>query len=69
MVTEVEEEHNEDVMIMINHIMIEIATTNAKKSRDYETDSDSLAVDFPVEEWAINVDKTQNNNIDMERLK
>jgi hypothetical protein len=67
-VTEVAEEQAEDVMILINHMLPELATTLARQRRDYSLDTETFPAEFPVEQQASNIDDTPTNNMDMERL-
>ena len=68
LVREVGEEHVEDVVLLVNHMLPELATTLARQWRDYGLDTENFPVQYPVQEQASNVDDTPTNNKDMERL-
>ena len=68
MVKEVGEEQVEDVVILINHMLPELAATLARQRRDYGLDAETFPPNFPIEEQASNIDDTPTNNMDMERL-
>ena len=65
---DVAQEHAEDVVLLINHMLPEMATILARQRRDYGIDPENFPVQFPVEEQASNIDDTPTNNMDMERL-
>ena len=67
-VREVAEEQVEDVVILINHMMPELAITLARQRRDYGLDTSTFPAQYPIEEQAGNIDDTPTNNMDMERL-
>ena len=67
-VREVAEEHAEDVVMLINHTLPELAITLARQRRDYGLDTSSFPAQYPVQEQASNIDDTPTNNMDMERL-
>ena len=65
---EVGEEQVEDVLLLINHMLPELATTLARQRRDYDLDTSTFPAQYPVKEQARNIDDTPTNNMDMERL-
>ena len=67
-VREVGEEQEEDVIMLINHMLPELATTLARQRRDYCLDTSTFPAQYPVQEQATNIDDTPTNNMDMERL-
>ena len=67
-VGEVGMEQPEDLVLLINHILPQLASTLAKQRRDYGIDPENYPSQYPVEEQAANVDDTPINNLDMERL-
>ena len=67
-VKEVGEEQVEDVVILINHMLPELAATLAPQRRDYGLDAETLPANFPIEEQASNIDDTPTNKMDMESL-
>ena len=67
-VKEVAEEQAEDVVLLINHMLPDLATTLARQRRDYGLDPENFPPQFPVEEQAAAVDDCPTNNMDMERL-
>ena len=67
-VVEVAEEQGEDVVILLNHILPELAITLARHRRDYSLDTVNFPAEFPVKEQAGVLDDTPTNNMDMERL-
>ena len=68
MVKEVAEEQAEDVVLLMNHMLPDLATTLARQRRDYGLDPENFPPQFPVEEQAESVDDCPTNNMDMERL-
>ena len=67
-VMEVAQKHEEDVLLLINHMLPQLGQTVAKQRRDYGLDQELYPPEFPVEEQASNVDDTPTNDMDMERL-
>jgi hypothetical protein len=67
-VREVAEEHAEDVVMLVNHTLPELAITLARQRRDYDLDTSSFPAQYPVQEQARNIDNTPTNNMDMEWL-
>ena len=67
-VTQVVQEHEDDVLILINHILPALGTTLARQRRDYGLDLELFPPEFPIEDQAQNIDDTPTNNMDMERL-
>ena len=61
----VAEEHQEDVILLINKMLPELARCLAKQRRDYGLDSEQFPVEFQVEEQASKVDSTPVNNMAM----
>ena len=64
----VREEQVEDVVMLINHMLPELATTLARQRRDYGLNSDKFPAQYPIEEQAKNINDTPTNNMDMERM-
>ena len=65
---EVAEDHMEDVVLLIKHMLPEMATTLARQRWDYGLDEKLYSAQFPVEKQANQIDDTPTNNMDMERL-
>ena len=67
-VIQVAQEQEDDVVLLINHILPHLGSTLSKQRRDYGLDSELYPAQFPIEEQAKNIDDTPTNNMDMERL-
>ena len=67
-VVKVAQEQEDDVTLLINHMLPELGNTLAKQRRDYGLDPDIYPAQYPVEEQASMIDDTPTNNMDMERL-
>ena len=67
-VKEVGEEQVEDVVILVNHMLHELAITLARQRKDYGLDTEKFPAQYPIVEQASNIDDTPVNNMDMERL-
>ena len=67
-VVKVAQDDEDDVVLLIKHILPQLAKTLAKQRRDYGLDPELNPVQYPVEEQARVIDDTPTNNMDMERL-
>ena len=67
-VVQVAQEQEDDVLLLVNHLLPELGATLAKQRRDYGLDPALYPVQFPVEDQARVIDDTPTNNMDMERL-
>ena len=67
-VKDVGEEQVEDVVILVNHMLPELAITLARQRKDYGLDTEKFPAQYPIAEQASNIDDTPVNNMDMERL-
>ena len=67
-VIQVAENHEDDVLLLVNYILPLLGDTLAKQRRDYCLAPEFYPPQFPVEEQASNIDDTPTNNLDMERL-
>ena len=67
-VTDLAEEHSEDVLLLINHMLPDLGRVLGRQRRDYGLDEEKFPVEFPIEEQARDIDDTPTNNMDMERL-
>jgi hypothetical protein len=61
-------EQEEDVLLLINYMLPEMAKVLGRQRRDYGLDEVAFPVEFRVEDQASWVDDTPTNNMDMERL-
>ena len=67
-VMETAHENEKDVIMLINLMLPELATTLARQRRDYGLDMENFPAQFPIDDQANNIDDTPTNNMDMERL-
>ena len=67
-VTDLAEEHKEEVIKLTKLMLPEMKTGLARQRRDYGIDEESFPAQFPVEEQAEKKDDTPVHNIGMERL-
>ena len=58
----------EDVVLLVNHMLPEIAETLTRQRKDYGLDIEKFPAHYSVEEQASNIDDTPTNNMEMERL-
>ena len=63
-VREVAEDHMEDVVLLIKHMLPEMATTLARQRWDYGLDEKLYSAQFLVEKQANEIDDTPTNNMD-----
>lgn len=66
-VTEVAEEHKEEVVKVMNLFLPELKTVLARQRKDYGIDEERFPTQYPVEKQAANLDDTPVHNIGMER--
>ena len=66
-VSELAEDHIEDVRKLTNLMLPELQTVLARQRKDYGIDQDEYEMEYPVFEQAENIDETPVHNIDMER--
>ena len=64
-VVDIAMEHEEDVVLLVNTMLPELANTLAKQRRDYGLDETAFPVEFRVEDQASNIDDIPTNNMDM----
>ena len=67
-VIQVAENHEDDVLLLVNYILPLLGDTLAKQRRDYCLAPEFYPPQFPVEKQASNIGDTPTNNLDMERL-
>ena len=66
-VTDIAEEHKEEVYKLANLMLPHLQTVLARQRRDYGIDEESFEMDFPVFDQAAKIDETPVHNIGMER--
>eukprot|EP00058_Branchiostoma_floridae_P018115 XP_002603604.1 hypothetical protein BRAFLDRAFT_93148 [Branchiostoma floridae] len=66
-VSDVAEEHMEEVKKLTNLMLPHMQTVLARQRRDYGIDEESFPMDYPVSDQASNIDETPVHNIGMER--
>ena len=66
-VSELAEDHIEDVRKLTNLMLPELQTVLARQRKDYGIDQDEYEMEYPVFEQAENIDETPVHNIGMER--
>ena len=67
-VMQVGQEDEDDIVLLVNYFLPELANTLAKQRRDYGLDPEIFPAQFPIAEHAEAIDDTPTNNMDMERL-
>ena len=65
-VMQVGQEHEDDVVLLVNYFLPKLANTLAKQRRDYGLDPDLFPAQFPITEQAEAIYDTPTNNMDME---
>ena len=66
-VSDLAEEHLEDVKKLTNIMLPHLQTVLARQRRDYGIDEDAFPMEYPVEEQATNINDTPVHNIGLER--
>ena len=67
-VMQVGQEDEDDIVLLVNYFLPELANTLAKQRRDYGLDPEIFPAQFPIAEQAEAIEHTPTNNMDMERL-
>ena len=67
-VKEVGEEQVDDILILINHMLPELAITLARQRKDYGLDTEKFPAQYPIAEQASIIDDTPMNNMHMDHL-